>query len=656
MAASKWSTFLLLAAISLSFGCSGGTTLNVQNPGAPNTPAISIVFQPTPPTSLFTNGSASMTAVVDNDSTESGVDWSLNCPSTANCGSLSALHTSSGQATTYLPPASMATNTEAVSILAFASADHTKNVSTSVTVNGFANFLTAGTYIVESAGVDTSGSPYQRVAALILDGNGGISSGEQTLNFLDPNTGLMSSVTDAVTGGSYVLGADGRGTLTFSTADLNIGQQGVETFSIVALSSSQALLTKTDVLNSDSTLSNESSVGTMDLQTPGARVATGGYALVARGVDSNTSPIAFGGILNIDGTRSISGAGSNFDMVQNGTGIVSPSSSVSGTLSAPDAYGTVKIRLNTNFGTSQLNTFTAYVIDNSHLKLIETDGGTGFTVGVAIGQGSLTGTYSTFSGSYAFGLFGQDLSGLPSSLAAAGSFAAGGGSLTNGSIDEIQSGMLVQVSDGFNATYTVDPSGRVDTNSSFSFATSSNGTGPELVFYLTSNGGPVLVLDADIEPALNFGSGAGGVATGIAYPRAAGGKFAGNYGASFTQNFFGNEADATGQICVNGASVTCSSDGTSNTLSGTVDLTIGFSPQGPSTISGTFQNSAVSGRLTGTLSDINFFNNPLAVAFYLIDSGHGFFVETDGGVDGVNAGYLSFGYFSSRAPVCEGCP
>jgi hypothetical protein len=657
----EWRLLALAAAISVCVGCGGGSTANVQNPAAPAKAPISIAFQPAPPSSITINASASLTAVVSNDSTNSGVDWSLNCQTPGNCGSLSSLHTTSGQPTSYLPSQVLSSNVQTVTVLAFATADHTKNVSTSIAISAFASFLASGTYVLETNGVDSSGFPYQRAAAIVLDGKGGVTGGEQTANFMNPATGQLSSVNDSVMGGSYVIGTDGRGELTINTADMNIGQQGIETFSLVALSSSQALLTKTDLVSPNLLPSNESCVGTMDLQTPGAQVTGGGYALVTRGTDLNDTPIAFGGVVNIDGPQSISGNGSKFDTVVNGSGVVSASSSVSGTVSSPDKFGTVQISLNTNFGSPQLNVFTAYVIDSSHLDLIESDATTGMTAGTAMGQGSLTGTFSTFSGNYTFGIFGQDLTGGTSTLASAGSFAAGAGSITNGSIDEIQSGLQVQVSDGFSATYTVDPSGRVDTGSSFTFATAANGTGPEFVFYLSGGANPVLVLDADIEPTLvgALGTpGAGGVGTGLAYPSTAGAIFSGDYGESFTQNFNSTEGDATGQMCVNWSSVTCQGGGQPDNLSGTIDETIGFIPQlpPPDSLTGGFQSSGINGRLTGTLSSTYFSVNPLAMAFYLIDSGHGFFVETDGGVNGANPGILTFGYFSSREPVCNGCP
>src|SRR6202030_302254 len=100
-----------------------------------------------------------------------------------------------------------------------------------------------------------------------------------------------------------------------------------------------------------------------------------------------------------------------------------------------------------------------------------------------------------------------------------------------------QSSDMVQISDNFHATYavgpgsdptvTTDPAGTgrfyIPLSSTtgfpdFTFVNSNNGTGPACVFSLVGNGGPVLMLDADIEPLLGSGLLGGGVGTGIAYP------------------------------------------------------------------------------------------------------------------------------------------
>ena len=659
---------VLLAAITcLLAGC--GVSTNVQNPPPPATKAIAIAFQPAPPTSVLINATASMTAVVSNDPSNAGVDWSLKCQNASSCGLLSSAHTSSGQPQTYTPPSTLSSNSQSVTIVAFATADHSKNVLAGLNVSAFANVL-SGAYVLQTNGVDSSGNPYQRVGVVVLDGNGGVTSGEQTVNFTNQSTGLQS-IKDPVIGGSYFVGGDGRGTIAIDTADVNVGQAGtclsggsnipcgIETFSLVVLSGSQVpspqvLLTKADDQSLGNS-SNETSIGRMDLQA-GTAAPTGGYAFVTHGTDINLSSIAVGGVLKISG-HSVFSSGSVADLAYNdGSGTVSsPKSTASGTVSAPNAFGAVNIKLTTGFSPLQ---FTGYIIDTSRMALIESDdtsgAGFGVTAGLAISQGSATGTFNTasFTGKFAFGMFGPDSSLTPFSyLSSAGLFtSSGGGLLTNGYLDEFQyqSGVDLQVSDAFSGTYAVDSTGRVDTNSSIQF--SSNGQGPELVFYLTGTGGPALVLDTELET----GIGGAGIATGIAYPVTTGASFSGLYGLTSTQNFLGTEADSAGEITANG---------TAKTASGILDMNIdfsgSFSPQLGTTLTDGFQASAISGRLTGTWTDASFpspFSTTLAVAYYPVDSGHGFVTEIDGGGAGANPGNLTLAYYTARTPVCTGCP
>lgn len=649
----RWLAALFSTAMVLVLaGC--GVSTDVHNPPYPSSSSVSIAFQPPPPASLLSTSSASITAVVTNDTSSSGVDWLVSC-SAPDCGSLSSQHTDSGQAIDYTPPPTLSSSSQAINIEAFATADHTKNVLASITITrvGSGSFLQPGNYVVHTTGIDNAGgNPYQRAGVIVLDGNGNVTGGKETVNFASPDG--LTSVTDVITAGSYFVGQDGRGTLTVTTADLNLGDQGVESYALVALSSSQALVTKMDFVgNTEGLSNNESSVGTLDLQTSTA-LPTGGYAFVARGTDVNLTAIGLGGVMNIS-SGGVSASGSAFDLAYNdGSGIITPSSSVSGPVTSQDAFGTFQVNLDTDFGSIQ---FTAYEIDSAHLYLIESDdnagSGFGVTSGIAIGQGAATGTFSasSFQGTYVFGTFGQDVSGVPNSLAAAGIFTAGGanGTLSNGFIDETQSGLLVQFSDSFTATFTVDHTGRVDTNSSFTFGDPNNFTGPELVFYLTGNGNPVLVLDADIEPSLAGGAEFGfGVGTGIAYPAVTGATFAGSYGLSLTQNQSYTEGDGTAQMSVAG-----------QTLSGVMDANLSFLPtlgtQGTPNLTDGFQATNISGRLTGTLTGpLSSFSGvtSAAVAYYLIDSNHGFVVETDGdALSGANPGDLSFGYFATSMPV-----
>src|SRR5207302_3085196 len=103
-----------------------------------------------------------------------------------------------------------------------------------------------------------------------------------------------------------------------------------------------------------------------------------------------------------------------------------------------------KLNVITDFASSPIQ-FTGYIVDSTHMKLIESDidgtgAGFGATAGVAIGQGAATGTFTankSFAGKYVFGILGEDLSGLPSSLASVGKFSADkNGNLNSGFNDE----------------------------------------------------------------------------------------------------------------------------------------------------------------------------------------------------------------------------
>ncbi len=656
MATRRWILVLPLAAlISVLTGCAGSTA-NVQNPPPPPTSTVSIAFQPTPPTTILLNVSTPLTAVVTNDSSSSGVDWSLSCsisgtaPNT--CGTLSALHTASGAATTYTPPASFPGNSVAVNIVAFATADHTQNVSAPVTVSGFGSAL-QGTYVLQAQGIDaTSFGPYQFAGVVVFDGNGAITSGEQTVNLFDPNLGVLAAKSDPITGGSYFVGPDGQGTITINTADQSIGVSGVETFSFVSLSSSQALIAEVDF--------SETARGTMDLQSSKAD-PTGGYAFVLNGIDTLTaSSTAMGGVFNIDSANTISGSGSIID--QNLAGTLTLQQTLSGTVSAADAFGAVTLNLNVpGFPTSTTFQFTGYIVDATHIKIIESDNvggaGSGSTAGIAIGQGSATGTFlgdAAFTGTYVYGVTGVDLTTTtPSTLTSVGMFTSdGSGGVSNGFTDtflqtnSIQGTSGAQIRAGFGGTYIIDRKGigRVRVAPAHFTPAPVPGIAPVFFFYLTGNGNPPLVLDAgDFSPALNYPS----LGTGIAYPQASGPlTFSGKYGFSITQQNGFLESDGTAQI---------TADSTAGTLSGLIDIDAGLNAQFGNALTGTFATPS-SGRFAGTLDSVIFDSTPFAAEYYMVDSSHGFFVETDAVDPNLPTGIVSFGYYAARTPVCASCP
>lgn len=621
---------------------------------------------------MFINGVLQLTAVVSNDPNNFGVDWCVaqpghpcgsgGCPPGA-CGGVSRLHTQSGDPVTFLPPTVFEGNSQTVTIVAFATADHRQNVVASITVSGFAGSL-RGTYVFQATGVrgvpgnsQAGGSvverPYQIAGVITLDGNGGVAApGKQT------NSDSAGFASANIIGGTYFLGPDGRGTLTINTDDSTIGVKGSETFSLSFLSGSQVFIAQVD--------GTASASGNMDLQTS-ANLPTGGYAFVVSGADGSNTPTALGGILNIDlPNGGISGNGTIADQHLLGTlktcqgpGGLGGTAGISGSVSAPDTFGAVQVNLAACFSSSPLH-FIGYVVDDKRIRLIETDrdpkSNKGFaTAGLALGQGNATGKFGgsqSLAGNYVFGISGLNSRGSSPSITSAGILSGDGTGTLRGRTDEVViksvDSQPIVISDGLSANYSVDPggTGRVDVPVTFNDPSNASTSTPELIFYLSGNGAPALVLDSDpTAPA---------VGVGIAFPQAPSPiTFAGTFGfswvnlsqASFGQSSTFATVDASGYMQV---------DPANNAVTGFVDFATALGQGATQTqLSGSILSplptaGAFIGNLTALDSGLGV--NTVSVNYYLADTNHGFLIETD------SLSPLLLGYFAARTPVCPGCP
>jgi hypothetical protein len=101
-------------------------TLNVG--GLP----ISVALAPAPPATLSAGASTQFRAVVNEDATDAGVNWTVVCGS-SDCGSFNPTKTLSGVATTYTAPAA-APSGGTVQITATSIADPTKAASATISI------------------------------------------------------------------------------------------------------------------------------------------------------------------------------------------------------------------------------------------------------------------------------------------------------------------------------------------------------------------------------------------------------------------------------------------------------------------------------------------------------------------------------------------
>jgi len=219
------SLFALAAAATWLTACGGGS----KTPPTP--PAIAVALSRAAPTSLVAGGTASLTAVVSNDSNNAGVRWTVTC-SSSSCGTFSSASSPSGTATTYTAP-STPPNPATVTVTATSATDTTKTASATITISApITNILANGTYVYHLAGDDATG-PYFVAGAFTVQ-NGAITGGRQDFsdvsNFYTNN--LMASGSSLTAAGSNIQ-------IVLNTGNTAIGVGGVETLRGVRVSGSR---------------------------------------------------------------------------------------------------------------------------------------------------------------------------------------------------------------------------------------------------------------------------------------------------------------------------------------------------------------------------------------------------------------------------------
>jgi hypothetical protein len=734
VATNRWILFLVAPAmLALLAGCGG--TSNVQNPPPPPPPDVTVTVQ-TSASSIPVSGTVTLTATITGPAgiVSDGVVWQLSCQGGKGnaCGTLSSPSSQSGASITFTAPSTLSSNSMVTEIVALAEGYQSSNYVAPITITTFDSCLQAGTYVLQAQGVDSSNNPYQIAGALVLDGNGNIRNGEQTANYL-----AYGSLTDTNLTGTYFLGNDGRGLITINTNDPDIGvppnNNGIETFAFVFRNypqnnpncqqntpeNPQALISQIDLGNA---ATGASAVGTLDLQATSIVAPSGSYAFVMKGTDvvnDLNQPFAFGGVLNVpSGQTAIAGVTDEIvgEKLKLSDGPFQTGSQLS---SSPDTLGKVTLNLvgllDGIHPKPVTAVFAGYIVDATHIDLIETDTTAGGTVaplaltgGLAIGQ--TAGSYgnfnnASFNGPYVFGATGVDLSPVNSSFTpltwtAADLFTADGNGCQNDSCNgytdtflqqncvqsSCKTGQIsgAQISAQFTGTYAVDSStascgatsGNVVVGTGRACLTPSTFTpapsptySPELFIYLTSptGTGEALVLGiGDIGPQPN--SHYPSIGTGMAYPQStASPALAGDYGLSFTQEASGTETDGTAQMIVNQTPTAVPPDCLSpvqvcgladaSDQDGQANNFLGTfnSPSSVVPFSGTlYANANAPQGVPTNVFPLVGTGVPMTVDYYFIDPDHGFWVETDLVTQG--SAQVSFGYYAVRVPVCTGCP
>ncbi|HTW80703.1 MAG TPA: hypothetical protein VME23_14245 [Terracidiphilus sp.] len=482
------------------------------------------------------------------------------------------------------------------------------NVASAPPGGAFSNSNLSGTYIFSFSGYDIGygeGSFFTSVGSLTANGNGNFTSG--TIDIDDPSLGAAFQTGDVFSrlpvSGTYNITADGRGTGSISfTVNGTQVQFGLD---FVLTSGSHGLITRFDNSGSGS--------GTIDLQTSNVPQSAlqGSYAFGLNGVDSTTvNSLGTVGSFTLDGNGNVTSGLEDFgdngdsfglqDLAVQGT--VNVGSPGSAQLTTP-AYG---------FGTLH---FDVWVIDATHLKLIETDS-TALLEGDAFVS---TGQTSFPSGQLVFTLSGEDTS--DGTFAAGGLLTSDGSSQITGGLEDVNDEGYVEQAPTVDGSFTSDGPRTVLVlngiyNGNFGNANLATGS---YRFAAYPYAGGVMLLEIDNGAGITFG-----ISGGTIYPQSATSiSGSSGYGLNLSGANGNGEVDMIAEFATNGNSMTGLYDANNSGML-VSDQNLG---------TGTYSVSS-NGRGTLSFPDIQTNDNSmigaLNLTFYIVNSSTVVFLETDG--------------------------
>lgn len=461
----------------------------------------------------------------------------------------------------------------AITLIAIAGCGGGNSVSFPPPQGGFTNANLNGPFAFSYTGSDAGG--FLAVAgSFVADGAGRITSGTQ-----DINSGAAVSTNTAVSG-TYLVRADGRGTITLNSP------AGNSTLDFVIVAGGHALVTRFD--------NRATGSGTIDQQTTSAfsnAALAGPFAFTLSGIDSGGVPLVVGGVFTSDTLGNLT---SGLDD-SNDNGVVVTNDPMTGSIPMT-ATGRGTATLNTSRGAL---TFAYYVVDANHLKIVGTNtlpalGGEAFRQ---------TGPFSnaSVSGPFAFTIAGADLlNGNP--FAAGGVLTSdGAGNVTSG-IEDFNDGGSVTTAVPFTGTYAMAANGRG--------TLTLNTTAGTFSFAIYPSSGGVLALETD-----NRFPTTGAALQQQTTPFSAG-SLQGTYGMNFTAAASGGtELDSIAEF---------TSDGVSK-LTGIIDINNSGGITFGQSMTGTFIANA-NGRNAMSLQTPL---GPQSVIVYLANSNRALFIEVD---------------------------
>ncbi len=278
----------------------------------------------------------------------------------------------------------------------------------------FTNADLNGAYVFSISGSNSFGF-FTAAGTFQADGHGNVSTAVFDVN---SGNGVFTNVSAS---GIYAMSPDGRGNLTLNS---QLTQLDLD---FVLTSGQHGLMIRFDTMATAS--------GTLDRQDPTAlstAAVHGPYVFNLSGIDSSGGILVNAGVLSADGAGSITGGVAD----ENDNGVASTELAVSGAYMV-GAGGRGVLQLITD---QVVWNFAFYIVDATHLKLVQTDTSMALGGEVFSQQGQISN--ATLIGGYAFTVGGLSTSGP---YANGGIFTAdGNGNITSGVQDVNDSGLVTQ--------------------------------------------------------------------------------------------------------------------------------------------------------------------------------------------------------------------
>ncbi|MGA8300428.1 MAG: hypothetical protein WB817_13165 [Terriglobales bacterium] len=474
--------------------------------------------------------------------------------------------------------------------------------SNNVTVNnnGYTNSDFSGTYVFSFSGTDItaqSTSFFAIAGTITADGNGNITGGTVDINDLDlGGTGVFTA--QALSASTYSVSSDGRGSGTLKTPQGNFG------IDFVLTSDAGGLISRFDNSGSGS--------GTFAIQGSASQSQLTSLAFTLFGSDVNFNPVGTVGAVTLDGTTGAVTSGLE-DFNDNGDSAAGSDLTISSGSLVLSSGTNGTATLTTSYVPSPL-TFDVWVVDSTHLKLIETD----TTSGLALVGDAFTQQPTFTAGQAVFTLAGTDTTEAP--------FVAGGYVTTdaNGNL----SAGLEDYNDAGNPN-TVSPfTGSCNATAPFAgdrcqltLTAFSNGTETNLTFAAYPSTGGVLLLEDDSFGSFLQGAAYSQSATAFAVPNP--------YGYNLTGfNAEGQAAGTDGEV--DEIAQFNATTAATNNMTGVVDENDLAVQLTSSNLNGAYTpDSPVDGRGGISASASGIFVGTLNLEYYVIDSSTALVIDGD---------------------------